>query len=151
MDVIRYHTCRFEGSRRKKSQVLITNGKVFRKWIGLGLTCSKSKFCDRIGLPHLKRRPTVSGGRVVQFKTGDEREYPVGFCDGYGYAAWSLVGPEGSFIAIFSGPNAPLSHAVARISGANVPGRINTKGSGVTNELTVSVGHHPGRGRKKLG
>ena len=82
VDVIRYHTCRFAGRRRKNSQVFITNWKTFRpfrKWIGL--TYSKSKFCDRIGLPHLKRRPTVSGGRVVQLKTGDEREYPVGFCD----------------------------------------------------------------------
>jgi len=27
VDVIRYHTCRFEGSRRKKSQVLITDNQ----------------------------------------------------------------------------------------------------------------------------
>eukprot|EP00435_Cladocopium_sp_Y103_P047683 s1825_g14.t1 len=100
VETIKYHTCRFEGSRRKKSQVLITNGKTFKKWIGL--TCSGGKVCDRTGLPHLKWRPTVSGGRVVQFKTGDEREYPVGFCERYASAAYSLIGPKGSFIELVS-------------------------------------------------
>ena len=75
--VVPYHTCMFEGSRRRKSQVLITNGRTFRRWVGR--TCSGGKLCDRTGLPHLKWRPTVSGGRVIQFKTGNEREYPVGF------------------------------------------------------------------------
>ena len=49
---------------------------------------------------------------------------PVGFCDNYARAAWELLGPRGSFIEVFSGPDAPLSHALGRLSGAPVPGRV---------------------------
>lgn len=75
--VIYYRTCMFQGSRRKKHQVLISNEEKFIHTIGR--RCAGHEVCDRTGLPHLKWRPTVSGGQVVQFRTGDEREYPKGF------------------------------------------------------------------------
>ena len=68
-----YHTCMFVGSRRKKFQVLITNSEYF---LAMERECKGGKVCDRTGEPHLKWRPTVTGGKVLQFITGDEREYP---------------------------------------------------------------------------
>ena len=67
---------RFEGGRRKKKQVLICNRDEFSS---MGRLCTGSTICDRTGTPHLKWHPTTSGGKVVQFTTGDEREYPIGF------------------------------------------------------------------------
>ena len=132
--VIFYNTCMFSGSRRKKYQVLITNDSVFKKFIGK--LCTGNHVCDRTGLKHLKWRPTVSGGKVIQFQTGDEREYPLGFCQEYAKAAKRCMGSSGSFLEVFSGPNAPLSYAVGESLGASVPGkRIDTKGVGVKTEV----------------
>ena len=70
--VIYYHTCMFKGSRRKKHQVLISNEKSFI--VAIGKRCNGHDVCDRTGLPHLKWRPTVSGGRVVPIQDrGRER------------------------------------------------------------------------------
>ena len=129
-----YNTCMFHGSRRKKFQVLITNEPAFEKFIGK--LCSGNHLCDRTGLKHLKWRPTVSAGKVVQFQTGDEREYPLGFCQEYAKAAKQCMGQSGAFLEVFSGPNAPLSYSVGESLGVQVPGRrLETKGVGVKNEV----------------
>ncbi len=98
--VIFYHTCMFKGSRRKKHQVLITNEESFVDTIGK--RCEGHDVCSRTSLPHLKWRPTVSGGRVVQFKTGDEREYPQGFCEGYATTIRSMNPLPEKFVEIYS-------------------------------------------------
>ena len=117
--IVYYQTCMFQGSRRKKNQMLICNHPVFKE---LGLTCSGSAICDRTGLKHLKWRPTTSGGKVVQFTTGDEREYPSGFCSAYAVCAEKLLGSEGTFLEVFSGPNAPLSRAICEQLGEELRG-----------------------------
>ena len=144
--VIFYHTCMFQGSRRKKHQVLITNEESFVPT--MGRRCEGHDTCSRTGLPHLRWRPTVSGGRVVQFKTGDEREYPRGFCESYASTMKSMTPSPKSFVEVYSGPNAPLSQAVGREFSVLVPGeRVDTKGEGVHNELQslaqVLKGLHP--------
>eukprot|EP00435_Cladocopium_sp_Y103_P040890 s1234_g11.t1 len=131
--VIYYHTCMFEGSRRKKYQVIITNRKKFIKF--LGKQCSGS-LCQRTGLEHLRWRPTVSGGQVIQFQTGDEREYPIGFCKEYAKAAGEILAEGGTFVEVFSGPNAPLSVCVGNEMGVPVPGqKLEKRGEGDRREL----------------
>ena len=115
--VTRYHTCMFEGSRRRKAQVLIHNVPELEL---MGRVCNEYSRCARTGLPHEKWRPIVSGGKVAQFITGEEREYPKGFCDEYA----RLLPPLGSFLEVYSGPNAPLSDGVSRSRGGpGVAGR----------------------------
>ena len=75
--VTRYHTCMFDGSSRRKAQVLIHNTTELTE---LGKICESGHLCDRTKKPHHKWRPIVNCGRVTQFITGEEREYPVGFC-----------------------------------------------------------------------
>ena len=131
---IEYHTCMFEGSRRKKAQALITNRRHFEKYVGL--TCTGSTICDRTGERHLKWRPAISQGKIVQFTTGDEREYPIGFCQAYSRATKCFLSPGSSFCEVFSGPNAPLSHSMAAEHGSVVPGAAITKdGKGHKSEL----------------
>ena len=131
--VIRYHTCMFEGSRRKKFQVLITNRQEFIQEIGK--QCA-GNLCQRTGLVHLRWRPTVSGGKVVQFQTGDEREYPIGFCECYAKAAKHVLADGGTFVEVFSGPNAPLSTCVGNLLGVLVPGaKLEKRGEGDKREL----------------
>ena len=127
-----YHTCMFEGSRRKKSQVLICNSEFF---LPLRLLCNGTNVCDRTGEPHLKWRPTTSGGKVVQFTTGDEREYPVGFCRAYAACAANILGSSGTFTEVFSGPNAPLSREVCTFLGESLRGARLKTDRGIQNEL----------------
>jgi len=132
---IEYSTCMFEGSRRKKKQVLITNGEDFESEIHR--VCQGNKRCDRTGQNHLKWKPVVSGSKVIQFTTGEEREYPVGFCRSYAKAARKMLGSGRKFVEIFSGPNAPLSREVATILGEPLRGsRVSSKEKGVKNELS---------------
>ena len=82
----------------------------------------------------------MSCGKVVQFQTGDEREYPIGFCDAYSSAVKEILmrvaGEDNCFVEVFSGPNAPLSHAVGRATGVPVPGgRLSVSGKGEKTEL----------------
>ena len=73
-----YHTCMFPGSSRRKHQVLIHNREYLR---GMERICpADPRVCQRTGGQHQKWRPIVSGGRVTQYITGEEREYPQGFC-----------------------------------------------------------------------
>ena len=112
-----YHTCMFDGSRRRKFQVLIHN---LVELDGIGKLCHSHSRCERSRLPHEKWRPVIANGRVQQFVTGEEREYPRGFCQEY---ARLLRRTITSFLEVFSGPNAPLSNAVSsRFTGAAIPG-----------------------------
>eukprot|EP00435_Cladocopium_sp_Y103_P056202 s371_g18.t2 len=131
--VVFYHTCMFEGSRREKFQVIITNRKEFVKL--LEKKCSGG-LCLRTGLEHLRWRPTVSGGQVIQFQTGDEREYRIGFCKEYAIAAGEILAEGGTFVEVFSGPNAPLSVCVGNVLGVPVPGeKLEKRGEGDRKEL----------------
>ena len=131
--VIYYHTCRFEGSRRKKFQMLITNRSCFVDRIG---KLCEGKSCMRTQKAHLRWRPTVHNGQVLQFQTGDEREYPLGFCQEYAKAAVLVLGEEGVFVEVFSGPNAPLSVSVGAEIGCPVPGcKLERRGKGDRIEL----------------
>ena len=110
--VSEYHTCMFEGSRRKKSQALIHNVPELRQ---LEKTCGGNAACDRTGGYHERWRPVVAEGKVKQYITGEEREYPLGFCRTYADCIRPLVQKERirSFVEIYSGPNAPLSNAIS--------------------------------------
>ena len=127
-----YHTCMFPGSRRKRYQVLITNRKEFAK---MARTCEGSYRCCRTGEKHFKWRPTVTGGKVLQFTTGDEREYPQGFCSAYANCLSERLHNGETFVEIFSGPNAPLSKAVADELGIPLPGKRKEAENGLKNEL----------------
>ena len=124
--------CMFEGSRRKKYQALITNRVEFES---MGRICNGNRVCDRTGEPHLKWRPVVHAGRVLQFTTGDEREYPKGFCQSYAKCLRPRLSSHESFMEIFSGPNAPLSSAVAEEMGVPLPGSKKETQKGVKSEL----------------
>ena len=122
-----YHACMFSPCKRRKAQILIHNipGLVER----VGLTCENSRLCSRTGERHLPWRPTVVNGRVSSFATADEREYPQAFCEAF---AKGLTFAEGtspsSFIEIFSGPNAPLTRAVALEWNIDPPLRVESQG-----------------------
>ena len=84
----------------------------------IGRTCLRAEQCSRTGKPHENWRPKVVRGRVVSFATSEEREYPSGFCEAYASSIQTLAAESGfSFIDVFSGPNAPLSNAVASLTG----------------------------------
>ena len=57
-----YHTCMFEGSKRRKQQVLIHNIPQLVPLIGR--KCPQPNICQRTGEKHLCWRPRVEGGRV---------------------------------------------------------------------------------------
>ena len=127
--VTRYHTCMFPGSSRRKSQVLIHNSESFHS---MGRVCTGGHLCDRTGRPHHKWRPIVSGGRVTQYITGEEREYPSGFWLAFAECLKQLAEKKliRSFVEIFSGPNAPLSNEVSKsLRGSDIP-RVETTKKG---------------------
>ena len=70
-----YHTCMFEGSRRRKWQVLVHNLPELER---MGLTCRGYGHCDRTSLAHEKWRPVVTTGRVAQFISGGGAGVPRG-------------------------------------------------------------------------
>ena len=117
----KYHACMFSPCKRRKRQVLIHNVPELDE--GLGLVCHNERCCERTGLAHLSWKPKVDKGKVVSFSTGDEREYPLEFCERYAEAMRKHHGGKGdfSFVEIFSGPNAPLSCAMARAFGEDPP------------------------------
>ena len=110
-----YHACMFKDCRRRKSQVLIHNIPGLVSYIGR--LCSNSKICSRTGVSHLSWKPSVINGRVTCFPTGEEREYPQGFCAAYALGIGTLQEEDQSFLEVFSGANAPLSQAVAGMWG----------------------------------
>lgn len=143
----KYHTCMFEGSQRKKKQALLTNVESLAR--AMAKLCEGTVLCDRTHLKHLKWRPITSGGRVLQFVTGEEREYPSGFCRCYALALLEYFKPGDSFLEVFSGPNAPLSAAVGSVFKTPVPGGpLDTKGKGVKSELQALV-EVIGEGKKR--
>ena len=120
-----YHTCMFEPSERRKAQVLIHNRESLAHYVGR--KCLDPKLCTRTGKPHQSWRPRVRDGRVSSFSTGEEREYPTGFCRAYAQGLRDVADepeyPEGefTFLEVFSGPNAPLSREVADAFGVELP------------------------------
>ena len=122
--VVPYTTCMFHGSRRRKHQVLICTRVEFQ---GMNKVCGDPKICAR----HLKWRPAVAHSKVLQFTTGDEGEYPLGFCEAY--AECLVDQPGGIFTEVFSGPNAPLSAAICHATGQDLPGYRVESSRGITN------------------
>ena len=123
-----YHTCMFPGSSRRKHQVLIHNREYLRS---MERTCPDPRVCQRTGGQHQKWRPIVSAGRVTQYITGEEHAYPQGFCAAYAESVRQSILERSlrSFVEVFSGPNAPLSAAVAGVAGCPPPGdRVSDKG-----------------------
>ena len=118
--VSEYHACMFEGSRRRKAQILIHNMPFLRT--SIEKVCPGDRSCGRTGEKHLPWKPRVSKGRVTSFATSSEREYPKGFCAAYANGLKEgLVHQKMTFVEIFSGVNAPLSEAVAKAGGTSVP------------------------------
>ena len=124
----------FEGSERRKMQQLLTNVRSLAKLVGR--VCKGGKVCERTGKPHKKWKPMVAEGKILSFSTGEEREYPLGFCRAYADATREYLKPGDAFVEIFSGPNAPLSSEVARVHGIPLPGaRVGKSDKGVKREL----------------
>ena len=74
---------------------------------------------------------------MIQFTTGEEREYPLGFCKSYALAASKILKQGQSFVDVFSGPNAPLSLEVASNFGEPLRGsKLSSSGRGIKNELS---------------
>ena len=142
-----YHACMFEGCKRRKSQVLIHNIPGMGE--AIGRKCGSSNKCSRTQTAHQSWKPLVRNGKVLAFATSEEREYSRGFCEAYAAALNSLPGSQHTFLEIFSGRNAPLSHAVGRSWGVEVPGPkaiVGSKGDAVElSELpkAESVGPSP--------
>ena len=115
-----YHACMFHPCKRRKSQVLIHNIPGLERFVGL--ECRSSRLCSRTGSAH-SWQPTIENGKVTSFPTSEEREYPEGFCTSCARGINKALGKKGAtFLEIFSGPNAPLSHAVAREWNTKVEG-----------------------------
>ena len=129
---LEYTTCMFEGSRRRKRQVLICNNEAF---LPMSKVCNGNRMCERTHTAHLKWKPTTSGGRVIQFTTGDEREYPTGFCKQYALCCKEILRGTGTFLEIFSGPNAPLTQAVCEQLGEQMRGGKLETTRGIKQEL----------------
>ena len=111
----------FARSRRRRHQVLIHNIPALHA--RLSRLCSNPKVCDRTAGKHERWRPVACRGRVLQFVTGEEREYSEGFCQEYVLALADSSLPIRKFLERFSGPNAPLSCAVAKSWGC-APGEV---------------------------
>ena len=117
-----YHACMFHPCKRRKRQILIHNCPEFER--ELGLVCENEKSCSRTGKPHKSWKPLVHDGKVVSFQTGQEREYPSGFCEAYARAVREISKRREStitFLEVFSGPGAPLTKAVASSLQADIP------------------------------
>eukprot|EP00435_Cladocopium_sp_Y103_P013062 s2693_g3.t1 len=97
--------------------------------------CNSRNICERTQEKHLKWRPATANGAVVQFHTGDEREYPSGFCAEYAKCAMEVLGRDKKFIEVFSGPNAPLSAAVCHQCGEELQGHRVESTRGIKQEL----------------
>ena len=134
---INFHTCMFAGSRRRKSQLLVTNHPGLKS--SMGRICRGKATCDRSGLPHLRWRPVVANGKVVAFNTGDETEAPLGFCESFAEAIAKATLKSTVFLEVFSGRNAPLSMAVGRRLGAEVPGHALARGQRGEKTLILSA------------
>ena len=131
--ILQLHVC---GITKEEFQSIITNSENLARGLSNRL-CKGARFCDQDGGAHLKWRPVVMGGKLSQFMMGNEREYPLGRCEA---SASSIRTEELSlgFIEVFSGKNAPLSHAVGRVTGREVPGlALETLGHGVKTELNT--------------
>ena len=120
--VTRYHACMFNPCKRRKRQVLIHNVPGLEEFIAR--VCMNERCCTRTGACHLSWKPSVENGRVLSFRTGEEREYPEEFCGSLARGISSYYSKKGNalnFLEVFSGPNAPLTVAVAECLGVPNP------------------------------
>ena len=99
----------------------MTNAEELR---ALEILYTSDQVCDRTGKPHESWEPIVQDGLVTAFRSKEEAEYPSGLCEAFaeaavrrfekrGMDAKDEAKAESHFIEIFSGPNAPLSKAMA--------------------------------------
>ena len=102
----------------------------------IGRVCENSRRCSRTGRPHAPWKPRVEKGKVTSFPTGEEREYSNGFCEAYAEGLQASLTEEQDcvFLEVFSGPNTPLSSAVAESIGSDPPPRVE-----VSDHLGVKV------------
>ena len=133
----------FEGSRRRKAQVLVHNIKPLRRFVKK--RCLPSKVCSRTGKPNLTWKPRVRNGRVTLFATGDEREYPLGFFTAYASGISQAIFEGFPAIFFVSGPNAPVSREVSLSWGIPPPAKAGRKfypgkEHSETSELKVRAG-----------
>ena len=142
-----YHSCMFEPCKRRKRQVLIHNRPEWDEEIGK--RCSNEKCCSRTGLPHKSWKPIVQDGKVLSFQTGQEREYPRGFCKAYARAVRGIAESSNKtlkFVEVFSGPSAPLTMAVAAEMDSEKPVLVNNRelmSSGEFHELSCTPSRGP--------
>ena len=123
------HNCAFGGSRRKAT-TLLTNLEDLEA--ECGVLCGETRAdapCPFSGVKHVKWAPAVGQDGHFDTPSGGESEYPVRLCEAMARAAMKLKEtmeadglplPPSFFIEVFSGPNAPLTQAVARAC-ATVP------------------------------
>ena len=71
----------FSPCKRRKRQILIHN--VPELEAELERVCHSERRCERTGCSHLSWKPKVDKGKIIAFSTGDEREYPLEFCEAY--------------------------------------------------------------------
>ncbi len=107
---------------QRKQEAEVPNPHITCPLKEMRLECQSNGLCSRSKLAHEKWRPIVSQGKVEQFIAGEEREYPEGFCESFSKLLRCEVHTEKirSFVEIYSGPNAPLSRAMAAEYGGEV-------------------------------
>ena len=114
------HNCMYGGRRRKWTRFVTNMEELDTE---LCWTCSRDDVCDATGLPHLSFAPEVQDGVIVSFPTEPEAEYPQPLCNALARGIGRCIekGLDGGafefdFSEFFSGPRAPLTKTVERIS-----------------------------------
>ena len=116
---VTFTNCCFAGGERNKLTAVLTNAQFIAGALE-GRLCRGRDLCERTGAPHLTWAPVVRDGVIATYPTEAEAEYPAGLCVEVAKGVAELVEAahsgdryEWDFIEVFSGPNAPLSRAVA--------------------------------------
>ena len=125
--VVLLHNCAF-GSDRRKATTLLTNMAEVEEECGrvCGETRAKAS-CPFLGRPHTPWDPNVNTKGDFAVPSKGESQYPAQLCESIAKACMrrkrameesGAVMMPTLFIEIFSGPEAPLTQAVARACGA---------------------------------
>ena len=125
--VVLLHNCAFGGDRRKAT-TLLTNMEEVEEECGrvCGETRAKAN-CPYLGVPHKPWDPKVNSKGDFAVPSKSEAQYPAQLCEAIAKACIrrkKAMEEQGAtsmptfFIEIFSGPQAPLTQAVARACGA---------------------------------
>ena len=115
--VVEFHACMFEGGRRRKWTILITN---IEELAALRLTCTGKERCSRTGLPHAPWEEKSDDG-AISFLHNEEAEYSWGFCKAYAdqyilsgaFRRFRLA--PASAVGVVRAHNSACSHASARL------------------------------------